>query len=125
MKKPWRPHVCPCGCVDQVTGKRRMVVNSRRTFVTCGCWMRLAVRTGRWKEVIARREASMTVEQKRARIAHMHGPTRAERWDMLMDRWLTMWEDGHPREALTEAYRRGYLSGNSRTWRGRKKQEAS
>ena len=84
--------------------------------------MRMAVRTGQWQTVIAKREMHMTAEQKRKRIAQLHGRTRAESWDMLMDRWLTIAvEYNNPREALKLAYRRGYLAGNSRLYRREKK----
>ena len=86
--------------------------------------MKMAVRTGQWEAVIARREAHMTPDQKRERIAHLHGKTRAEQWDRLMARWITMLENGYPHKALTDAYRHGYLACNGRMWRRQKKQVA-
>lgn len=101
-----------------------MVVNRGRTYATSGCAVRMAVRTGRWAEVIARREAKFTPEQKLARLANMHGRQRAEQWEKLMDRWLKLAvEEGQVREAIKAAYRRGYLAGNSRLYRREKKRK--
>lgn len=110
---------CPCGCADPVkpgntyahgwcTGRRffkkRTLAQQRRT--------------------VQIRESRMTPEQKRQRMQILHGAERARRWELLMDRWLKIWEqDGDPRAALREAYKLGYGAGRNRDLRQRQREK--
>lgn len=108
--------LCPCPC--------KRPVKPGKTWATRGCNGRVRFPKFTHEQhmkAIRAREAKMTPAQKRRRMEIMVGEQVARRREMLMERWLQIWEDdGDPRKALTEAYRLGY---NAAQHRDRRKLE--
>jgi len=95
---------CPCGCGNLVPPGNR--------WAKRGCCLRGTVRTPEQREA-TRRAWIAKVGAAQAREAYAQAgakggrSTLIERWSALLERWQSM----SPREALHEAYWRGYRSG--------------